>query len=419
MDYRELGRDLDVLSYDSYPFFEHDPERRAVRHAFNLDRTRAWTGNFLVMEQQSGPGGSSGQIHDTPEPGEMRRMAYSSIAHGADGIFFFRWRTCRFGQEEYWCGILDHDNVPRRRYAEAVQLGAELRRIGPQVCGTSVTVEAAIASSDNDVNNGDEAYSLGLPGPTKMAEPAHEWLFRRGYAVGCVHPADDLSGVSLFIIPHWPLFDATWARNLEEFVSRGGTLVIGARTATRDLNNNVVGETLPGVLRALAGVRVEEYGRRNAPEKRPIFLQVDTSQVPCDVWYEALLPDADVEVLGRWQGRHLTGEAGITARRLGSGQVIYVGSYLTAELVATLMPVLVARSGLKPLLPSVPAGLEIVRRENAGRRLWFLINHTDAELQIDALPHGINLLSGARVESLLLPANDVAIVCQSQHDESP
>jgi beta-galactosidase len=348
----------------------------------------------------------------------MRRMAYSSIAHGADGLFFFRWRTCRFGQEEYWCGILDHDNVPRRRYAEAVQLGGELRRIGPQILGTSVHIEAAVASSDSDVSNGDEAYSLGLPGPTKMAEAAHEWLFQRGYAVGCVHPADDLSGLKLLIIPHWPLFDAAWVNKLEEFVSRGGTLVIGARTATRDWNNNVVGETLPGVLHLLAGVKVEEYGRRNAPAKRPLLLTIADASISCDAWYEVLLPDADVEVIALWEGRHLTGKAAVTLRRVGNGQVIYVGSYLTAELVAALMPVLVARIGLQPLLPSLPAGIEIVRRENADRRLWFFINHADTELHIDNVPQGINLIGGAAAKSLRLQANEVAIICQKLPDET-
>ena len=36
-------------------------------------------------------------------------------------LLFFRWRTARFGAEMYWYGLLDHDDVPRRRYAEAAQ----------------------------------------------------------------------------------------------------------------------------------------------------------------------------------------------------------------------------------------------------------------------------------------------------------
>lgn len=419
LDYRgEFGRDLDVLGYDSYPFFQNDPQQRAAGHAFNLDRTRAWTGNFMLLEQQSGPGGQEPYFHDNPEPGEMRRMAYTSIARGADSLFFFRWRTARFGAEQYWCGILDHDNIPRRRYREAVQLGAELKRIGPELLQTSVYVDVAVANSDMDVQDSDRTYSLGLPSSSNTAETTHEWLFRRGYAVGCVHPSDDLSGLKLYIIPHWTVFDPAWLPNLERFVRSGGTLVIGARSATRDLNNNVVAEPLPGVLRSLTGVTVEEYGKQNAPEKRPLCIQLENESVTSKVWYEALQAEDGTEILARWQGQHLTGQAAITSRRLGSGHVVYVGSYLTEELVNGLLPQLAKLSGAMPLLPSDAAGspgagVEIVRRDGDGKRLWFFISHAEETITLRDVPQGTDLVTEKTIaESLTLHANGVAVIKQ-------
>ena len=418
IDYRgEFGRDLDVLGYDSYPFFQHDPERRAAGHAFNLDRTRAWTGNFMLLEQQSGPGGQEPYFHDNPEPGEMRRMAYTSMARGADSLLFFRWRTARFGAEQYWCGILDHDNIPRRRHREAAQLGAELKRIGPEVLQTSVFVDVAVAASDMDVHDSDRTYSLGLPSALKIAEAVHGWLFQRGYAAGCVHPSDDLSALKLYVIPHWTVFDPAWVANLETFARNGGTLVIGARSATRDLNNNVVAEPLPGVLRALAGVTVEEYGKRNAPEKRPLSIQFENESLASTVWYEALQAQDGTEVLSRWQGRHLTGQAAITRRRLGRGQVVYVGSYFTEELLDSLLPQLAKLSGANPLLPSAN-GIEIVRRDGEGKRLWFFINHAEETITLRDVPHGTDLVTDEAIEgSLTLPANGVAVIKEDRHSE--
>src|SRR4029079_1780216 len=109
-------------------------------HAAQLDRARSWSGNFIIPEHQSGPGGAATYFHDNPEPGEIRRLTYTAIARGADSLLYFRWRTCRFGAEEYWCGILDHDDVPRRRYAELRQIGAEMRALGPELLGTSVHI---------------------------------------------------------------------------------------------------------------------------------------------------------------------------------------------------------------------------------------------------------------------------------------
>src|SRR5436309_128342 len=72
------------------------------------------------------------------EPGVLR------LAPGADGIVYFRWRTCRFGAEEYWHGILDHDGRPNRRYAEVAQTGAELARLAPLLEGTYVQADVAL-----------------------------------------------------------------------------------------------------------------------------------------------------------------------------------------------------------------------------------------------------------------------------------
>jgi beta-galactosidase len=412
IDYRgKFGCDLDLLGYDSYPYFQPDPQQCAAGHAFNLDRTRAWTGNFILLEQQSGPGGREWFFHDNPGPGEMRRMAYTAIARGTDSLLFFRWRTARYGAEQYWCGILDHDNVPRRRYREAGQMGAELRRVGPEVLGTSVHVDVAVAASDMDVVDSERTYSLGLPGSQKVAEAAHQWLFERGYAVGCVHPSDDLSALKLYIIPHWTIFNPAWVANLERCVVAGGTLVIGARTATRDLNDNVVTDPLPGVLRSLAGVTVEEYGKRNAPEKRPLTMQIGNENLPATEWYEALQPHDGTETIARWQERHLAGQSAATLRSLGSGRVIYVGSYLTKGLVDGLLPHLVKLSGAEPLMPSAPSGIEIVRRDGDGKRLWFFINQSEDTITVRNTPEGLDLVTDQPAAgSVALAASGVAVI---------
>ena len=85
----ELGRSTDVYGTNFYPPFA--PE-------FDLDYYRGARGELIILEQRSGqPHWGMGT-----RPGWMRLWAYRSIAHGASGINFFRWRPCRWGQEEYW-----------------------------------------------------------------------------------------------------------------------------------------------------------------------------------------------------------------------------------------------------------------------------------------------------------------------------
>ena len=395
IDYRgDFTRDLDFLSYDSYPFFDQDPASRRFSHAFNLDYMRAFSGHFIVPEQQAGPGGQTQYFHDTPEPGEMRRMALTSIAHGADGLLFFRWRTCRFGAEEYWCGLLDHDNVPKRRYDEAKRLGAELERLGPELLGSTVRIDVAVAGADYDSTYAHRALHFGLPGPRQASEAVHHVLHARNHAVGVVHPEDDLSGVKLYVIPHMPLFKPEWVPRLEQWVKAGGTLVIGPRCGTKDVNNHVIPEPLPGCLRTLTGTRVVEYGHQNRPDLRPLDLRLGEASLRSEHWYEELEALEGTEVIATWNSRFLTGRPAITGRTLGKGMVIHAGTWLTPELVDLLLDELRARKRL-PEPFAVPEGIEVLERIRPDDTvLRFLINHSDASVTLRLPEPRRELLSG-------------------------
>lgn len=408
IDFRgDFTRDLDFLGYDSYPFFDADPAQRVRSHAFNLDYVRAYSGNVIILEQQSGPGGQTHYLHDTPEPGEMRRMALTSIAHGADALLFFRWRSCRFGAEEYWCGILDHDNIPRRRYEEAARLGRELQALGPRLLGSSVRVDLAVAGADFDAVYGHQALHHGLPGPRQTAEAVHGFFHRRNFAVGIVHPEDDLDGISVYVLPHMPLLSRNAVDRLSEWVAAGGTLVVGPRAACKDQNNNVIAEPLPGVLRELTGTTVVEYGKQNRPDLRTLCLEVDGHTLESRIWYEELEPAPGTEVLGTWTTRHLAGKPAITRRSHGKGCVVHVGTWLDDSLLTALCPLLDL-----PAPYEAPDGVEIVDRVHPdGGRLRFVINHRDEDIRLCLPEPAMDLLTGIRYDAELpLPANGVAVL---------
>lgn len=411
IDYRgDFTRDLDVLGIDIYPMFTRDPALRPAAQALNCDRARCLGGNFIVPEMQAGPGGQPGYLLDTPAPGEMRQLAYAAIARGADSLLFFRWRSCRFGAEEYWCGILDHDNVPRRRYRELAQMGAEMARIGPAVLGTAVRVEAAVAWGDFDAQSANASYPAGTPGDQGARDAVHGALLRAGCAVGLVHPSDDLSGVRLYWIPHWELVRPEWVAPLTRWVEAGGVLVVGARSATRDAHNRIVPETWPGCLRPLVGATVEEFGRINHPASRPLRLRLAAGEVAAEHWYELLAPDPGTTVLATWSGQHLDGGAAITSRRVGRGEVVYLGTWSTDATVAALLPGLLVRAELAAQ-PGAAPGIQVTCREGAGKRLWFILNQCEAEAEV-ALPEaGIDLICNQPVAGrITLPRFGVAVI---------
>ena len=411
IDYHgKFSADLDVLGADFYPMFAK-PDDRAHFSAYGSDRVRGCAGNFIVPEHQSGPGGQNGYLLDTPEPGEVRAATFATIGRGCDSLLFFRWRTARFGAEMYWYGLLDHDDVPRRRYAEAVQIGGEIPRLERDLLGTHVLIDCAVAQQPMEVDAADRAYGIGLPSLGDLGWGVHRVLHDAGHAVGLVHPADDLDGLKLYIIPGWAPFDEAWVPGLRRWVEAGGTLVLGARSGTHRLSDMQVPATSqPAAFADLAGIRIAEFGRQNAAAARPLRLQLGSTVITSELFYEQLSLHG-AEVLATWSDRHLAGTPAITRHRLGAGSVVWVGTCLTREIFAALRPQLTAMAGLTPLIADLPAGCCVAQRVGPGRKLTFITNHT-AEVQTLRAPGGTDVLTGLThvAGPLTLPAYGVAIL---------
>ncbi len=403
IDYAAFARDLDFLSVDMYP------AGAASDHvlAGSADRTRSAAGNFLVPELQSGPGGQVGWLSPTPPPGQMRLWAYQSLAHGADGILHFRWRTCRFGAEEYWCGVLDHDNVPRRRYEEFRREGLELRRLGPEILGTSVDVAAGVLV-EYDQEQAHAAMPLGSPSPAEQARIAHHELWRRKLPVGYVEASDRFDGLKLLVVPSFTIMDEELAGRLAEFVRAGGTLLATAWTGTRDRHNRIVQATPPGLVAELLGVTVGEYGRLGEAENA--LLLADGSKVEAFAWYE-MLETGSAEAAATWERLHYAGSAAMTVNAVGSGRAFYLGTYLSEDNAPAIFEQVLAEAGIEPVLPDLPEAVEATRRSAGDRALLFLLNHSQEPQIVRRLPAGTELLTGQPVRGkLTLTPKEVAVI---------
>ena len=393
IDYHgKFSADLDILGVDIYPMFS-SPQDRAHVSAAQSDRTRGFAGNFIVPEHQSGPGGQNGYLLDTPEPGEVRAATYATIGRGCDSLLFFRWRTARFGAEMYWYGLLDHDDVPRRRYAEAAQIGHEIPKFERDLLGTHVAIDCAVAHQPLEVDAADRAYGIGLPSPGDFAWGVHRELHDLGHAVGFVHPRDDLSELKLYVIPGWAPFDDAWVAPLRAWVEAGGTLILGARSGTHRLSDmQVPALSQPAAFAELAGIRINEFGRQNASAARPLSFKLGATTIASALFYEQLALHG-AEAIATWNERHLAGSPAMTRHRLGKGSVIWVGTCLTREVFSALVPTLTTYANVKPVITGLPAGCSVSQRVGPGRTLTFVTNHTSVPQTMQA-PAGTDVLTG-------------------------
>jgi beta-galactosidase len=410
-DYRGLfGDDLDALAYDVYPFLvDFDPGTRSRTQRRVIDSMRAWTGNLIVPEHQVGQSGWPFFETDRPEPGEIRRMTWVSIASGVDGILYFRWRSARFGPEIHWEGVVDHSGRTDHRIEEIRSIKREIDVVSPLIVGTWVHVDAAVSGADRMNIDASASFSYGIPAPSTFADAVHDVLVDRGWQAGYVHPSDDLSDVRLYVIPHWAIIDPAWIAPLTHWVEGGGTLVIGARTGVRDDRNHALTTPPPGPLADLAGVCVAEAGRQHARGRAHRF-DLAGSDVRARQWYERLEPTAGTEVLAQWTTRHLLGTPAITRRRIGTGSAVYVGTFLERPVIETVLEAL-ETNGVRSSYGRPAEGVVRTIRRNDEVDLYFYVNGSDQAVVVTPPAGGVVLVGVQAHDTVIeLSANDVAIV---------
>ena len=386
INYFDLAKDLDFVSWDNYQRMQWimgdavDPAGAALAH----DTMRGLKHkNFWVMEQQSGPGGWE-HISENPRPGELRLWAYQGIAHGADGIVFFRWRTCRFGTEEYWHGVLDHHGQPRRRFQEVKGMGEEIRKIGEQLEGSLLTPKVAMLLS----YDARFAFQVQQNNP-QFSYPDHLLKYYRAFhnaqvPVEIISETDDFTSYKILVAPALHLVTEELAQKLTKFVEAGGTLVVTLRTGVKDAANAVVNMPLPGLLAELCGVEVDEYDSLAHNMSNELELALPglavNSPVAARVWCDVLTPTT-ASVLATYTKDYYAEKPALTLNQFGKGQVVYVGTVGDDRLYQSLTGWLLQKSDVTPLL-AVPEGVEVTERLQGEQRLLFLLNHTNDRQEI-------------------------------------
>ena len=415
IDYFDLARDLDIISWDNYPrgFWNIAADVDASAMALGHDTMRGLKRqSFWVMEQQAGAGGWD-VVGVTPKPGELRLWAYQAIAHGADGIVFFRWRTARHGTEQYWHGLLGHDGRPGRRYQEAKRMGHEIARIGDDIVGAQVRANVAMMLSY------DTRFALQVqPNNPAFSYPAqfhglYRALHAQQQAIDIVPTDEDLTPYKVVVVPSPYVLTEATAASLERFVEAGGTLLVTPRAGVKDEDNAVVDRPLPGHLARLCGVVVDDHD--SLPEGAVNAL--DLPGVPGAqgrIWCDIVTPQG-ADVVARYGDDFYAGEAAITVHAFGSGHAVYLGTIGNDVLNEALAARLLEMAGLASGPPSAP-GVERSVRWQGDTRLVFYLNHTDREqvVTLDGGDHRALLGEPAADGRLRLAPRDVAVLAAKE-----
>ena len=395
INYYDFTRNLDIYAYDNYPTFDDSP--RFLTGA-RLTQVRSLKGRFMIMEQLTGPAGQTYLLR-TPRPGETRLWAMQAVAFGADGLLHFRWRSALRGAEEYWYGVLDHDNVPRERFNDFKQEGQEMQKIGEQVCGAKVVSQIAVIKDFEDEWVFDYQFLTKEINVPAVYEALFQAASEQRYNIDFIGPSADLSGYKLVFAPQLALMDNQLAARLRQFVEQGGTLVMSAESAIKDRDNAFTMDTIPIGLTNLFGVELDSFQTYQPPSAANNAIRFDDgAAIPVDVFAEVLHPST-ARVIGRWGRDFLRDSPAATEHDFGMGKAVYYGSLFNLEAARHLIKRYADQAGLKPLLEGVPGQVEVTCRTKGQTDFYFLLNHSDSSVIVNVGDGFVDVLSGAPADA--------------------
>ncbi|MBR4501691.1 MAG: beta-galactosidase [Clostridia bacterium] len=387
-DFYKEFEDLDFISYDNYPAARPPREDAAYfSHAFRLDMMRGVKRRpFWVMEQLSGGLGCWAPMGRMPEPGLIRGYSLQAFAHGADTVLHFRWRTANIGAEMHWHGLIDHSNVPGRRFNEFADLCKTADALG-EARGTAILSEAAILFSfDNEyafkIQPQTEGYSY-LEQPRRL----HRAMAGLGMNVDVISSGEDLSGYRIVCAPEMYVGDAAAAERLHSFAREGGTVILTARSGVKDKYNNAVMAPLPGVYRDMVGAYVSEYdpiGRDTVSVRFSDGTVLSAGQL-CDI-----LEPEGAETLAVYDGEYFRGKAAVTRHRYGKGTVYYIGAVGEQAMYDRVVSEAVKEAGAE-YIPGLPPSVEVTVRRGKGKKFYFVFNLSPRETATDIKGRRVSL----------------------------
>ena len=402
LDYFEWAKEMDVVSWDNYPGMDTPSSFTAMCH----DLMRGIGGNkpFMLMEQ------TPNQQNWFPfckvkRPGEVRKLSWQAVAHGADTVQFFQMKQSIGGCERFHGAVIAHDGTEESRvFKETAALGDELARIGKRIMGSEIRAKVAI------MFDWQSYWSLeGCVGPTagfSYPNEVHRFyraLWRRNVPVDMIEsttPLDELKKYDLVIAPALITVLPGVAETLEHYVSDGGSFVTGYMAGLHDEHDLVVTGGYPGKLRRLMGVWVEEIDAL-APNET-IEVHGDMVDATGEI-VASIIHREGARRLATYGGSEFyAGHSALTVNDFGSGKAYFVGTPLDETGMDAFMASIVNELGLGSIGTPEDVSLS-VRYADDGTRYAFLINNgnTDKRLCVSELNGGEELLSGGRIDDAI------------------
>lgn len=394
LDYSKFAKEVDVVSWDSYPSWHSDHEsdiERAADVAFMHDYFRSLKDGkpFLLME--STPSKTNWQPVAKLKRPEMHKLSsLQAVAHGSDSVQYFQWRKSRGGFEKFHGAVIDHvGHEDTRVFNDVKALGSDLQKL-EELTGTSVEAEVAVIF---DTENRWAINEASGPRQEKKnyvetCLKHYQTFWEEGIPVDVIDQSKDFSKYKLVIAPMLYLLKDGTAVRLKEFVKNGGNVVSTYWSGIVNKTDLCFEGGFPGQLKDLFGIWAEELDVLYDDDQNTVIINNEnefnlSGQYQAEIFCD-LIHLEGAEALAEYGSDFYAGRPALTVNNFGHGCAYYIASRNEQKFKADFYQALIKELDLNRVLEiDLPAGVTAQRRSDREDKYIFLMNFNDYEVEIE------------------------------------
>lgn len=415
LDYVDLAKEIDIISWDGYPSWNNDyetPADTAAELSFDHAVMRSLKKDKPFMLMESTPSLVNWHsVNKLKRPGILRASSIQTIGCGSDTVQYFQWRKGRGAAEQFHGAVVDHlGRDDTRVFKEVSEVGELLKKLAP-VTGSRVASKAAVLF---DWSNRWAIKDMqGMAHDTKKYEKEVRKFYnihlKKGINADIVFSLEDLSSYSLVVLPMYYAVSKEAGAWLKEYVKNGGTVVATYLTAYVNENTLAYLGGFPGAgLGEVFGLYAEELDTLYPTDSNAVLMKDGNKAIVKD--YCELIKLTGAEVLGTYESDFYAGMPAVTVHSYGNGKAYYIGTRMEEEDLIKFFTQIWSECGIKE--KELPEGVEyLTRTAEDGSTFDFYVNYNAMPVTVQLSKDGTNLLNGEAVSGKveILPFNAVVV----------
>ncbi len=382
LNYWKMATTLDVISWDSYPLWHTDRDSLeiAIETGFLHDLNRSLKKGKPFMLMESTPSMTNWQeVAKLKRPGMHLLASVQAIAHGADTVQYFQWRKSRGSFEKFHGAVVDHCGHEHTRvFNDVSEVGSVLEQLD-EVVGTSVKPEVALIydwenrwgiNEAKGYNNRNKKY-------LETVKKHYGAFWKKGIPVDIIDMEQDINAYKVVVAPMLYMVRKDIAKRIEAFVKAGGTFVATYMSGVVDANDLCFLGGMPGPLRQVLGIWVEETDSLYPQEYNTINLTMEGLEGRAYKGIELcdLLHLETAKAIGTYTEDFYAQKPALTKNTFGLGQAFYIAFRNNQNFEEDFYGQLIQELQLQPVMNAkIPEGVSVQTRYDEKNTFVFVMN---------------------------------------------